>query len=86
MQGDNKVNYNDVLTDVGNQYPALKKHLGNFNIIQSQNPNDGRQLEFYPPWEGRNLLHRANWQLTKEHIKNKWPIIPMLCHLISGCK
>lgn len=59
--------YSDALAGVGNQYPALQPHMGNFIVQQGKDPNDGRQLEYYPPWEANNPNQGKN---TIELYKN----------------
>lgn len=45
-----------VLGQVAQAYPGLAKHLGNAVVRWGKNtgPEDDRQLEYYPPWEGDN--------------------------------
>jgi hypothetical protein len=36
------------------EYPALAKYRDQFALMLSPDPGDGRQLEYYPPWEDRS--------------------------------
>lgn len=38
------------------KYQALAKHRDMFGLMVSPDPGDGRQLEYYPPWEDMNPL------------------------------
>lgn len=42
-----------VLDEVGALYPRLRQHLPQTTVRRGR-ANDGRQLEFYPPWERDN--------------------------------
>ena len=45
-----------ILGEVARAYPGLVKHLSNA-VVQwgkPSGPQDDRQLEYYPPWEGEN--------------------------------
>ncbi len=43
------------LGEVGKAYPKLVQYLPQVTVQRGKpEPNDNRQLEFYPPWESRN--------------------------------
>lgn len=44
------------LEEAGNLYPRLRPHLAQTTVRRRPATNDGRQLEFYPPWERDNPL------------------------------
>lgn len=88
MQGDNGIDNAAILEDIVNQYPALKPHINNLNIMQSQDQNDGRQLEFYPPWEqknpnpGRTTIELYNGKLQGKYLNNA--IAGDMLHLLGS--
>lgn len=43
-----------IMGRVQQQYPALSPYLGNASVQWGGPQSDGRQLEFYPPWERDN--------------------------------
>jgi hypothetical protein len=43
-----------LLGALAQQYPALAPHFQNMVVQQGAPQSDGRQLEFYPPWESDN--------------------------------
>lgn len=45
--------FSPAINRIGQTYPALRQHLGNV-VVQRGTASDGRQLEFYPPWEDDN--------------------------------
>lgn len=52
-----------------NAYAALNRHKDKFAVIQSPDPGDGRQLEYYPPWETDNPVpDKATVELYRQQM------------------
>jgi hypothetical protein len=67
--------FSGLLGAVGRQYPALSPLLGNFKVQWGPQQSDGRQLEFYPPWETDNpnpgkTLELYNRDLSGQGLQN----------------
>lgn len=44
----------DLINNIESEYPMLGGHLRSSEISFEKDHGDGRQLEFYPPWESEN--------------------------------
>lgn len=44
----------DLISNIASEYPTLGEPLRSSEISFAKDPGDGRQLEFYPPWESEN--------------------------------
>jgi hypothetical protein len=62
-----------LLAQAAAQYPRLGPMLNNFAIQWGNDPKDGRQLEFYPPWESDNPNPgKSTLELYNRDLQGPW--------------
>lgn len=77
-----------LLSGITQQYPLLGPHLSNAVVQWGPPQSDGRQLEFYPPWEsdnpnpGKTTLELYNRSLQGQGLQNA--VAGDMLHLVGS--